>query len=180
MKKNRKKFADLVREFDSVVEVKQSLKSVDDTDFKGDIYLNYFIKISEPYMLDKGLCIQDTRYKWLEFYDYTSKVRLTAIYDEKNQIVEWYFDIAKEIGKENGIPFEDDMYLDVVLTPKGDTILLDEDELKDALDTKYITKEEYENAYLTAKELMQKIEGKVDKIKEFTDKYLQIMLGDNL
>ncbi len=178
MKKTRKKFADSVREFDSVVEVKQSLKSVDDIDFRGDIYLNHFIKISEPFILDKGLCIQDTEYKWLEFYDYSSKERLTAIYDEKNKIVEWYFDIAREIGKENGIPYEYDMYLDVVLTPEGDLILLDEDELKDALDNDYITKEDFDQAYLTANNLIEKIKGKELELKEFTDKYLKMMLGD--
>ena len=58
----------------------------------------------------------DNNYKWLEFYDYSSKVKLTAIYDENNEIIEWYFDIAKEIGKDNGIPYEDDLYLDVVVT----------------------------------------------------------------
>jgi predicted RNA-binding protein associated with RNAse of E/G family len=53
----------------------------------------------------------------LEFYDYNSKVKLTAIYDANNEIIEWYFDIARKIGKENGIPFEDDLYLDDVVTP---------------------------------------------------------------
>ncbi len=178
MKKTKKKFANSVREFDSVLEVKQSLKTVDDFDFKGDIYLNHFIEISEPFILDKGLCIQDVEYKWLEFYDYSSKERLTAIYDDKNKIVEWYFDIAREIGKENGIPYEDDMYLDVVLTPKGDIILLDEDELKDAIDNGYITKKDFDEAYETANNLIEKIKGKEKEIKIFTDKYLQIMLGD--
>ena len=178
MKKSRKKYADSVREFDSVVKVKQSLKSVDDIDFKGDIYLNHFIEISKPFILDKGLCIQDIEYKWLEFYDYSSKERLTAIYDDKNEIVEWYFDIAKEIGKENGIPYEDDMYLDVVLTPKGDLILLDEDELKEALDNKYITKEDFDQAYETANRIISNNKGKHKELKSFTDKYLNMMLGD--
>lgn len=46
------------------------------------------------------------------------------MYDEKNEIVEWYFDIARKIGKENGIPYEEDLYLDVVVTPTGEIILL--------------------------------------------------------
>ena len=178
MKKSRKKFADIVSKYDNVIEVQQSLKSINDIDFKGDVYLNYFIEISEPFILDKGLCIQDKGYKWLEFYDYNSKERLTAIYDEKNKIVEWYFDIAREIGKENGIPYEDDMYLDVVLTPGGETILLDEDELKEALDNKYITKEDFDQAYETANRIISNNKGKHKELKSFTDKYLNMMLGD--
>ena len=116
----------------------QNLK-LDKEDFKGDIYLNNFKKISVPYLLENGLCIQDSNYKWLEFYDYNSRIRLTAIYNEKNEIVEWYFDIARGIGKENGIPYEEDLYLDVVLGLGGKIILLDEDELKDAFERKEMT-----------------------------------------
>ena len=58
---------------------------------------------------------------------------LTAIYDAKNKIVEWYFDIAKKIGKENGIPYEEDLYLDVIVKPDFQIVLLDEDDLQEAL-----------------------------------------------
>ena len=178
MIKTKKKFADMVKDMENVIKIEQSLKSIDNEDFKGDIHLNHFIEISEPFVLDKGLCIQDTEYKWLEFYDYTAKYRLTAIYDGKNEIVEWYFDISREIGKENGMPFEDDMYLDVVLTPGGDVILLDEDELKEALENGNITKEDFIEAYETANSLIKKIKGKSKELKKFTDMYLNMMLGD--
>ncbi len=114
-------------------------------------------------------------YKWLEFYDYNSKVKLTAIYDGNNKnIVEWYFDIAKEIGKENNRLYEDDLYLDVVVTPTGEVILLDEDELKDALEKGQITNLDYENAYKEASKLMEQLKDKKDKLQEFTDKYLKL------
>ena len=64
---------------------------------------------------------------------------MSAAYDEKNEIIEWYFDIARCIGKENGIPYEDDFYLDVVLTPNGKIILLDEDEFEEAFKRNEIT-----------------------------------------
>ena len=121
----------------------------------------------------------DNNYKWLEFYDYNSKVKLTAIYDENNKIIEWYFDIAREIEKENGIPFEDDLYLDVVVTPTGEILLLDEDELKEALNRMEITKEEYKNAYKEANQLIDKLSNKKDELQEFTDKYLKLMIGGN-
>lgn len=143
--------------------------------FIGDIYFYNLIDVPNKITIPNGKSIIDNNYKWLEFYDYSSKVKLTAIYDENDKIVEWYFDIAREIGKENGIPYEDDLYLDVVVTPTGEIILLDEDELKEALNRMEITKEEYKNTYKEAEKLMARLTGKKDKLQEFTDKYLKLM-----
>ena len=151
--------------------------SVKDEHFCGDIYFYNFIEVREKLLIPNGKCIMDNNYKWLEFYDYSSKVKLTAIYDENSEIIEWYFDIARKIGKDNGIPYEDDLYLDVVLTPSGDVILLDEDELKEAFNKRKITREEFENAYKEAEQLMNKLKNNKDKLKEYTDKYLFHMLG---
>lgn len=172
----KKKFATSVTKYENVLEVSQTIKSINNEDFVGDIFLNDFKNISTPFILDKGLCIQDNNYKWLEFYNYDSKIRLTAVYDNKNEIVEWYFDMAQRIGKEDGIPYEDDIYLDVVLTPEGETILLDEDELKEAFERFEITSEEFQETYKIAYELIEKIKGNQIKVKAFTDKYLKEML----
>lgn len=172
----RKKFANSFNKFGNVLEAEERIKNINDNIFKGDIYLNIIKKVSTPFLLENGLCIQDDNYKWLEFYDYNSKVRLSAVYNEKNKIIEWYFDIAREIGKENNIPYEDDLYLDVVLTPNGKIILLDEDELKEAFERKEITKEEFEGAYKNANDLIEKLKGNVDKVLKFTDKYLEEIL----
>ena len=77
------------------------IKSFNNLDFKGDIALINFNKMYKPYMIEgTNLCMANDNYKWLEFYDYNKKYRLTAMYNEKNEIFEWYFDIAREIGKE--------------------------------------------------------------------------------
>ena len=44
---------------------------------------------------------------------------------------------------------EDDLYLDVVVKPTGDILLLDEDELKEAFDKKEMTKDDNTLAALT-------------------------------
>ena len=172
----RKKFANSFNKFGNVLESEERIKHINDSCFKGDIYLNIIKKVSTPFLLENGICIQDDNYKWLEFYDYDSKIRLSAVYNEKNKIVEWYFDIAREIGKEEGIPYEDDLYLDVVLTPTGKIILLDEDELKEAFNKEEITEEEYKEAYKNANHLIERLKGNVDKVLEFTNKYLNEIL----
>ena len=98
------------------------------------------------------------------------------MYNERNEIIEWYFDIAKKIGKENGIPYEDDLYLDILVRTDGDVILLDEEELIDALKRKEITKKDFDEANKLAKDLMNKVKGKEKELKQFTDGYLEMML----
>lgn len=149
-----------------------TVKSVKDNSFTGDVcyynFKNADIKISTP----KGKVIIDNDYKLLEFYDYNSKVKLSAFYDKNGEIIEWYFDIAKKIGKENGVPYEDDLYLDVVVKPDGKIILLDEDELKQALKKFEITKAEYEMAYEEANKLILFLDENQENLKSFTDAYL--------
>ena len=92
--------------------------------------------------------------------------------------IEWYFDIARSIGKENNIPYEDDLYLDVLVKSNGEIVLLDEDELKEAYERLEITKEEYDEAYKTANDLINKVKGNKEKLRQFTDKYLNDMLKE--
>lgn len=174
----KKRFADSVSKRDNIIEIEQKMKSINNEDFTGDIYLNNFKNVSTPYILENGVCLQDNNYKWLEFYNYNAKVLLTAMYNQNNEIIEWYFDIARSIGKENDIPYEDDLYLDVLVTSKGEIILLDEDELKEAYERLEITKEEYDEAYKIANDLIKKVKGNEKKLKQFTDKYLNDMLKE--
>ena len=175
----KKRYATSTNNLKIVKDESLKIRHVNNSDFKGDIALIKFNKMYKPYMVENvNLCIADDNYKWLEFYDYNKKYKLTAMYNEKNEIVEWYFDIARKIGNENGIPYEDDLYLDVVLTPTEEIILLDEKELKEALDRMEITTTEYENAYKEAEKLIEMLKGKKDELQKFTDKYLKIITKD--
>ncbi|MGW8821643.1 DUF402 domain-containing protein [Paenibacillus lautus] len=49
--------------------------------------------------------------------------------NEKKEIIQWYFDISKNIGiSDQGVPFWDDLYLDVIVFPNGNLYIKDEDE----------------------------------------------------
>lgn len=175
----KKRFVTNPNNMEIVKEGSLKIKNFDNEDFVGDVALINYNKMNKPYIIENiNLCMANDNYKWLEFYDYSKKYRLTAMYNAKNEIVEWYFDIAREIGKEDGIPYEDDLYLDVVVTPNGEITLLDEDELKEAYVKKEITKSEFENAYKEAEQLMNKLKNNKDELKKFTDKYLKIMLKE--
>lgn len=172
----KKKFVTNPNQMPQVEKGYCKIKNVNSKEFSGDVALITFNKMKTPYIVQgTNICMANNNYKWLEFYDYNSIVRLTAMYNDKNKIVEWYFDIAKEIGKENGIPYEDDLYLDVVVNPNGKIILLDEDELKLALDRLEISKEDYNMAYDETTKLMKKLRKNRDKLENFTNKYLEEM-----
>jgi len=167
----KKRYADrhLGKESINTIYKTESIKS---NDFVGDICYYYFKYVKDKLIVPSGKCIMDNEYEWLEFYDYNSKIKLTAIYNENSQIIEWYFDIARKIGQEKGIPYEDDLYLDVLVTPKGEISLIDEDDLKVAYNRFEVNKEEYDMAYKEANQLMKKLEGNKDKLEQFTNKYL--------
>lgn len=69
------------------------------------------------------------------------------------------------------------MYLDVVVTPEGNVILLDEDEFKEAYDKKEMTKAEFDEAYKIAYDLMEQLRNNKDKLQQYTDKYLNKFLN---
>ena len=174
----KKRYADRLLD-EKGLHIERKRISVDEDEFTGDVYLYNFKEVENKGTTPNGMVIIDNNYKWIEFYDYNSKVKLTSFQNEKGETIEWYFDIAREIGKENGLPYEDDLYLDVVVTPQGEIILLDEDELKEALERMELTKEEYENAYKEAENLIDILKYKKEKLREFTDKYFKIMIGDD-
>lgn len=74
--------------------------------------------------------------------------------------------------------WEDSDIQDVVVNPDGEIILLDENELKEALDRLEISKEDYDMAYKEANMLMNKLKGNKGKLEDFTNKYLNEMRGE--
>lgn len=71
------------------------------------------------------------------------------------------------------------MYLDVVVTPNGEILLLDEDELKEAFDRFEVSKDDFENAYKDTYNLIERLSNNKDKLVEFTNKFLKLMIGDD-
>lgn len=146
---------------------------IDEEDFKGYLGQIHIIKANQP-PKDLGedyIERANSGCKWLEFYPESSNVAMTVAFNHENKILNWYFDIINEVGIENDNPYFEDLYLDVTLTPKNKMELLDEEELEEALKTGDITKEQYDMAYKTAKELMKKIDGKQENLIKFSNKY---------
>ncbi|SFC14435.1 hypothetical protein SAMN04488168_102175 [Bacillus sp. 491mf] len=135
-----------------------SVKDVQD----GMLGILHIKQVKEPSYKEysnRSICIANNGYTWVQYFINGKNFAITAMLDEKKELVQYYIDVAKAYKiDERGLPYFDDLYLDVVLLPSGDTYVLDEDELEEAYTEDDISKEEYDLAWNTAEWIMKKIE----------------------
>ena len=146
-------------------------------DFKG--YLGYLKmdKVLKPLIYSSNkfkVCIIDNDYKWLRFLQDDSEYSILCVFDNNDNIVQWYFDVIGGQGVIKGIPYFDDLYLDVILYPSGYMVEKDQKELKLAYKLKKITEENYKMAHRIANNIMKKYRNKdeIQNLKEYSIKYL--------
>ena len=140
-----------------------------------------FKNITEPLIVNntkRDICVKDNNYVWYELYPKSGNYALTIMFDDKDNLIEWYFDIAKTIGIDNDIPYEVDLYLDMVITKEGEEIVLDKEELLDAYKNGIITKEDVDGAFETLNFLEETYAKNFDmliiltkEVKSLFDKY---------
>ncbi len=89
----------------------------------------------------------------MTYFPNSEKYCMTVMYDNNWKLLQWYFDIER-YKYDLGIPYSEDLYLDVVVLPNGKFYTLDEEELKQALNNNLISKDEYNMAYLTMNKII--------------------------
>ena len=150
-----------------------SLKRIDKDYFNGYVCKINFDKVDKPIKVkvqDEEYYIKNDNYIWYEVYPDDSNYALTIMYDENNKLIEWYFDVSKKIGVENGVPYEDDLYLDLVINSLGESTVLDEDELNAALNKKDITTDDYNLAYEVLNDLQREYVDNFDHLIALTER----------
>ena len=91
--------------------------------------------------------IADCGYRWLQVALEGLPWWLTAMYDDQGRFIQFYFDItAGNCFDDPDNPCFEDMYLDVVVTRKGELHVVDANELQEALDAGKITQAQYDAA----------------------------------
>lgn len=107
-------------------------------------------EITAPLQVSRGakrVTIVERGYRWVQIAREGAYVWLTAMFDERGQFLQMYFDITA--GNRFDTPDDPtfrDMYLDVVVTPEGEILVLDQDELDAALAQGEITPREHGRA----------------------------------
>ena len=117
-------------------------------------------------------------YKILTYFPYNELYCMSVMYDVNCNLIQWYFDIDRDKCKyDSEIPYSEDLYLDVVLLPNGTFYTLDEDELKEALEKKYISNDEFDLAYATMNKIIKMIKNDFLELNNFTQKSFESLIN---
>lgn len=153
---------------------------VETKEFSGYITLLNLMEVTEPLWVQYGenrICIVDNNYMWLQHFPVGKNYSLTTMFDANEKIVQWYIDICYEVGIENGVPWMDDLILDVVVLPTGEIIRLDEDELEEALENGSIDQTMYDLAHYEAKRIISLIKKDKINLLEFSKIHIKQLKG---
>lgn len=141
-----------------VTDKKFQVKTVTEPDFEGLVVLYQIKQVRDPLWKEYGnkrFCVADAGYEWLQHFPKGAHYVVTSMYDNKGRLVQWYIDICRTQGvTDRGVPWFDDLYLDVVILPSGESYLLDEEELEEAYRERQITKEDYDLAWSEARRIL--------------------------
>lgn len=135
--------------------------------FKGYAMLICIDEVREDLWVE--ICGNQTKvagdgYYWLTMFPAGERYVVTAMFDEQQNIVQWYIDICSEIGfGKEGVPWYDDLYLDIIIDAHKNHCLIDQEDLERALRQKIIKKQDYDFAYREANRVIKLIEN--DKLE---------------
>jgi len=132
------------------------------------ITIKKYDNMSEPFRLkDKN----DNYINYIENGSYVVEVtplkenyNIRFYISKEKKLIDFYVDISLENGVKDKVPYYIDLYLDIVYYSKQNKIGFDdEDELLEALNTKKISKKDYNLAYKTGNALLEEIKNSKNK-----------------
>ena len=136
-------------------------------------YLSMFEiqEVKEPLFWNfqgERICICDKNLTSLTILPQKEFLCMTALLDASGEPVLWYIDMIAGKGLDpDGIPYFDDLYLDLVLFPDGRIMEDDRDELEEARSEGDITKEQYHLALQTCERLKQNLSGRETEVRRY-------------
>jgi len=140
-----------------------AVKRIDAPDYHGYATLLSIDEVSEPVYVtfrEQRVCIIDRGYTWLRHFPDGARYALLTAFNERGELVQWYIDVIGRMGvDERGVPWYEDLYLDIVISPDGETLLLDVDELDEALRLGEVTQSQYNFAWREASTLLDALEA---------------------
>lgn len=125
---------------------------------EGVVSLLQIRKVTEPLLVPgengEKVLIADAGYSWLQVAFKEQFFWATVMYDPEGRFMQGYFDITGgNIFEDMENPKFQDMYLDLVLLADRRILVLDQDELDEALEQNEITEEQYAQTVKAGEEL---------------------------
>lgn len=144
--------------------------------FKGWVSINYltdgetrfweYAKSGKIPVCGKGMT-------WLTLIPDDRKRCIGAYITPDHRVSVWYVDVIEETGiDEDGIVYYIDKYLDVILTPQGDVIVQDRDELDAAHESGELSDFQYEEAIKEGELIINELAADIGRTEEFCLKVL--------
>ena len=136
--------------------------------FVGSLYRIH--EVREPLVLPACghmLCMADAGYAWLHILPEGENWCLTAMYDQNGAPIQYYFDISQDNTLDGENSRFTDLYLDIVCLPNGQTEIIDQSDLDEALALKHIAQAQYDLAQRTAENLQKQIEANFIRLPDF-------------
>jgi uncharacterized protein len=157
----KRKYADR-SDWKRILEKEYRLVRCDHSGFHGWIAEFKMVRVREPLFvlsLGSSVRIADAGFTWLHYLHDGANHVVTLMLNSSGAIVQWYIDIVLEHGlDERGVPYFDDLYLDVVVSPDGRFEVQDADELEAALKSGIISQAQFDLAWLETNRLVGLLE----------------------
>lgn len=139
--------------------------------FEGKVCYIDMKEVESPLSVDSPVgkvTIADNNYKNLIFAPKGKNWWLTVMFDDKDKLIESYFDITRTNDFSNPEnPYFVDMKLDVCIPNGYEPIIMDEEELKEVYKHGLITKDDFENAYYIANKIISTFNSNKEDYYEF-------------
>lgn len=134
-------------------------------------------EVKEPLILDNNIGkykIVDNGYKWIQIAIEKENYWITAMFNQKNELIQIYIDITNGNILDEINPYFDDLYIDIVIY-NNNIYVLDEEELENAYKKGNILEKEYTLSKETSSRLYKYLKINKNKIIKECYKILDIL-----
>lgn len=141
----------------------------------------YLIKIEEVTAPLSKICLgelvklADVGYYWLQIGFKDKNFWLTAMYDENENFVQYYFDVTRKNVIQGEDSYFEDLYLDVIYLGKDKIEILDKDDLDEALREGSINQKEYDFSVKTAEQIIANVLKNKAEYDKLCMKYFKLL-----
>lgn len=139
--------------------------------FKGWVSINYLTDGEErfwEYEKSGHVPVCGKGMTWLTLIPDDRKRCIGAYIKPDRRVSVWYVDVIEETGiDEDGVVYYIDKYLDVILTPQGDMVVMDRDELDAAHLSGELSDSQYENALKEGELILEELAADIGKTEAY-------------
>ena len=136
------------------------------------------IEVKKPqvwFCFDKKITVADNGYKWLVVLPKKDNYAITMYMDRNDVPILWYIDLIDGIGVDaDGIPFYNDMFLDLIVSDDGQVVEDDRDEFEKAYVDGIINNKQYQKVISVSEQLKQRISENQRWISEYCRNIVEI------